>query len=72
MRLPRLIRGAAAAQGRRASLGRDIALLLAAKIALLMVIRAAFFSDPVLPKMTEGMDPGRVAAAIVAAPAPKP
>jgi hypothetical protein len=61
VRLPRL----------KSKLGREIALLLAAKIALLVAIRAAFFSDPVLPKMTEGMDPGRVAAAIVA-PAPNP
>jgi len=62
VRLPRL----------KSKLGREIALLLVAKVALLMAIRAAFFNEPLLPKMTEGMDPGRVAAAIVATPASNP
>lgn len=49
-------------------LRREIAALLAIKALLLYGIWCAFFSDPVLPKMTEGMDPARVANAIVATP----
>ncbi|MBU1236499.1 MAG: hypothetical protein KJ634_10865 [Gammaproteobacteria bacterium] len=51
--------------GRRPSLRREIALMLAVKVALLYGIWFLFFSEPQLKKMTEGMDPDRVAASIV-------
>ena len=46
-------------------LRREIALMLAIKAALLYAIWFAFFSEPQLPKMTEGMDPGRVASTLI-------
>jgi hypothetical protein len=52
----------------RKPLAREIVLTLALKLLLLYGLWAAFFSQPLLPKMTEGMDPGRVAAVLVAAP----
>jgi hypothetical protein len=51
--------------GRRLSLRREIALMLAVKVALLYGLWFLFFSEPQLKKMTEGMDPDRVAASIV-------
>jgi hypothetical protein len=51
---------------RHPQLRREIALMLAVKAALLYGIWFAFFSEPQLPRMTEGMDPGRVAAVLVA------
>ncbi len=59
--MPTLIRSA---QDRK--LIRHIVWVLALKVLLLYGLWKAFFSAPVLPKMTEGMDPGRVAAALVA------
>lgn len=50
--------------GRRPSLRREIALMLAVKVTLLYGIWFLFFSEPQLKKMTEGMDPDRVAASI--------
>lgn len=46
-------------------LRREIALMLAIKAVLLFGIWHAFFSEPQVPKMTEGMDPDRVAANLV-------
>jgi hypothetical protein len=46
-------------------LRREIALMLAIKAMLLYGIWLAFFSEPQLPKMTAGMDPGRVAATLI-------
>jgi hypothetical protein len=43
-------------------LRREIALMLAIKALLLFGIWHAFFSEPQVPKMTEGMNPDRVAA----------
>jgi hypothetical protein len=51
--------------GRRPSLRREIALMLAIKVALLYGLWFLFFSEPQLKKMTEGMDPDKVAASIV-------
>lgn len=51
---------------------RHIVWILALKVLLLYGLWKAFFSAPVLPKMTEGMDPGRVAAALVAPAAGSP
>jgi hypothetical protein len=56
----------------RGSLRREIVVLLAVKAALLYGLWLAFFSQPLLPKMTEGMDPARVAAALVAPPSDPP
>lgn len=50
----------------RSPLAREIAAMLAVKLLVLYGIWNAFFSQPVLPKMIEGMDPDRVAAALVA------
>ena len=52
--------------GRRPSLRREIALLLAIKVVLLYGLWFLFFSEPQLKKMTEGMDPDRVAATLIA------
>lgn len=54
-------------QGRpRSPLGREIAAMLAVKALVLYGIWSAFFSQPLLPRMTEGMDPDRVAAVLIA------
>jgi len=50
---------------RHPQLRREIALMLAVKVALLYGIWFAFFSEPQLKKMTEGMDPGRVATSLI-------
>ncbi|MBU0622032.1 MAG: hypothetical protein KJ795_09300 [Gammaproteobacteria bacterium] len=65
MQLPWLKRG----PGTRKMLGREIALTLAVKLLLLYGIWNVFFSHPELHSMIEGMDPDRVAARLVTAPA---
>jgi hypothetical protein len=47
-------------------LGREIALALAIKAALLYGIWSVFFSQPSIDSMTDGMDPSRVSAAVIA------
>ena len=49
----------------KSKLAREIVLLLVLKIALLRAIWLAFFSNPVLPEMITGMEPGRVAAVLL-------
>lgn len=51
---------------RHPQLRREIAVMLAIKAALLYGLWFVFFSEPQLPKMTEGMDPNRVAATLIA------
>jgi hypothetical protein len=51
---------------RHPQLRREIAVMLAVKAAVLFGIWLVFFSEPQLPKMTEGMDPARVAANLIA------
>lgn len=53
-------------------LRREIAIALTVKLAVLYGLWFAFFSHPQLQKMTEGMAPDRVAAALVATPQPQP
>lgn len=50
-------------------LRREIVLMLAIKAALLYGLWFAFFSEPQLPRMTEGMDPARVASTLIPAKA---
>jgi hypothetical protein len=74
MRLSRLKQ---ARNGKPKSLGREIAVLLAIKAAVLYGLWLAFFSHPAIHSMIEGMDPGRVADALVtssisAPPTPAP
>jgi hypothetical protein len=57
-------------RSRRNLLGREIAAMLAVKLLVLYGIWNAFFSQPLLPKMIAGMDPGRVAAVLIASDAP--
>jgi hypothetical protein len=57
---------------RRPRLRREIAVALTVKAVVLCGLWFAFFSHPQLPKMTEGMAPDRVAAALVAIPQPQP
>jgi hypothetical protein len=66
MQLPRLKHGRSSA---RKTLGREIALALAVKLLLLYGLWYVFFSHPALHSMTEGMNPDRVAAALIAPPA---
>lgn len=47
------------------SFSREIAWLLAIKAVVLYVIWYAFFSEPQLEKMTEGLDPDHVAATLI-------
>lgn len=68
VRLPAVLAG----RLERKPLVREIAMALVLKLLLLYGLWALFFSQPLLPKMTEGMDPGRVAAALVATPEPSP
>ncbi len=49
-------------------LWREIGIVLLVKGALLYGLWLAFFSEPAVPRMSEGLDPGRVAAALVASP----
>jgi hypothetical protein len=49
-------------------LRREIAIALAVKVAVLYGLWFAFFSHPQLPKMTDGMEPDRVAAALISTP----
>jgi hypothetical protein len=51
-------------------LRREIAIALAVKVAVLYGLWFTFFSHPQLPKMTDGMDPSRVAAALITTPQP--
>ncbi len=55
----------AARDSRRRTLRREIVITLAIKLAVLYGIWFAFFSEPQLPKMTDGMDPDRVAATLI-------
>lgn len=57
-----------AAATRLPRLRREIAVMLAVKAIVLYGLWFAFFSHPQLPKMTEGMEPSRVAAALIATP----
>jgi hypothetical protein len=66
MQLPRL---SLRSSGKKTLLGREIAAALAIKLLLLYGLWYVFFSHPALHSMTEGMDPDRVAAALVAPPA---
>jgi hypothetical protein len=63
MHLPRLKRNA---DGARKTLRREIIVALATKLLVLYGIWHFFFSQPAIQRMTEGMDPDRVAAALVA------
>jgi hypothetical protein len=49
-------------------LRREIAVMLTVKSIALYGLWFAFFSHPQLPKMTEGMKPSRVAAALINTP----
>ena len=69
MRLPWLKAGGADS---RKTLRRELIAALAIKLLVLAGLWAVFFSRPAFDGMTEGMAPGRVAAAIVSAPAPTP
>lgn len=46
-------------------LAKEIAIALAVKAAVLCAIWYAFFNQPILPSMINGMDPGEVGAAVV-------
>lgn len=65
MQLPRLKRNTG---GARKTLRREIAVVLAIKFLVLYGLWYAFFSHPSIHGMTEGMDPDRVAAALIAPP----
>jgi hypothetical protein len=67
MRLPRLKAG----KGKK-SLGREIAVVLAIKLAALYGLWYAFFSHPAVQDLAAGMSPDRVAAAVVGTPVPLP
>jgi len=68
MQLPRLKRNI---YGARKTLRREIAIALAIKLLLLYGLWYFFFSHPAIHGMTEGMDPDRVAAALIAVPPTK-
>lgn len=55
-------------QPRRFRLGREIAITLAIKLILLYGLWSAFFSQPVIHGMTQGMDPDRVESSILRRP----
>ncbi|VVC82387.1 cytochrome oxidase putative small subunit CydP [Sideroxydans sp. CL21] len=63
MQLPRLKRNTG---GARKTLRREIAVALAIKFLVLYGLWYAFFSHPSIHGMTEGMNPDRVAAALIA------
>ncbi len=65
MQLPRLKRNAG---GARKTLRREITIALAIKLLVLYGLWYVFFSHPSIHGMTEGMDPDRVAAALIAPP----
>lgn len=68
MQLPRLKRGTG---GARKSLRLEITVALAIKLLVLYALWYFFFSHPAIHGMTEGMDPDRVAAALIAQPPTK-
>lgn len=47
------------------TLAKEITLLLIIKICALSVLWYAFFSDPVIPSMIDGMDPNQVSSAVL-------
>ena len=53
-------------------LRREITALLLVKVVVLWGIWYVFFNEPQLKKMTEGMEPGRVAATLIASPKHRP
>lgn len=65
MRLPRLKHNTGNA---RKTLRREITIALAIKLLVLYGLWYAFFSHPSIHGMTEGMDPDRVAAVLIAPP----
>jgi len=65
MQLPRLKRNT---DGAKKTLRREITVALAIKLLVLYGLWYAFFSHPSIHGMTEGMDPNRVAAALIAPP----
>lgn len=52
----------------RFRLGREIAIALTIKLILLYGLWSAFFSQPVIHGMTQGMDPDRVETSILRRP----
>jgi hypothetical protein len=66
MQLPRLKRFTS---GMKKPLRFEIAVALAIKLTVLYGLWYFFFSHPAIHGMTEGMDPDRVAARLIAAPA---
>lgn len=68
MQLPRLKRNT---DGAKKTLRREITIALAIKLLLLYGLWYFFFSHPAIHGMTEGMDPDRVAAALIAVPPTK-
>jgi hypothetical protein len=65
MQLPRLKRGNG---GARKTLHLEITVALAIKLLVLYGLWYFFFSHPAIHGMTDGMDPDRVAAALIAPP----
>jgi hypothetical protein len=51
------------------TLASEIALLLVVKLLALTLIWYAFFRNPLIPSMTDGMDPKQVTAAVLRSPA---
>lgn len=70
MQLPRVICKRTKDGHKKSALGREIAVMLLIKVVLLYGLWLAFFNHPAIPNMTRGMDPGRVAAVLVAPPPP--
>jgi hypothetical protein len=67
MQLQQLKRGTG---GVKKTLRLEVAVALAIKLLVLYGLWYVFFSHPALHSMIDGMDPDRVAAALVAPPAP--
>ena len=68
MQLQQLKRGTG---GAKKTLRIEIAVALAIKLLVLYGLWYFFFSHPAIRSMTEGMDPDRVAAALIAPPPTK-
>ena len=68
MQLQQLKRGTG---GAKKTLRLEIAVALAIKLLVLYGLWYFFFSHPAIHGMTEGMDPNRVAAALIAPPPTK-
>ena len=64
------LRARIAAWARGPTFGRDIAIVLAIKFALLMMLKYAFFNHPLAENMS--MPPALVAQALLSAPGPHP